>query len=276
MKILVWFGAALAALLAGIVLIGRPLGDRQTASAVVILAGQSNALGFGLRPGDLPPAARAPDPRVMIWDGDSFVPLQPGVNTGSPGAPHAWGPEVEFARRWRTDHPDGVLYIVKHARGSTSLAADAARPDWSPATRELYTETQAEIAEARAALDAEGGGSRVAAILWVQGEQDAVEPAKAAAYRANLVNLFKGMRRDWAGGRIPILFSQVKAESGFEYGETVRAAQHAVDQADDFAAMVPTDAVALQPDRIHFSGAGQIRLGGAFYDLYASAPPPLR
>lgn len=275
LKILTWLGAALAALVAGFVLLGRSDGG-QPESALIVVAGQSNALGFGLTPGDLPPAVRTPDPRVMIWDGDSFATMQPGVNTGSPGAPHAWGPEVEFARRWRADHPDGVLYVVKHARGSTSLAADPARPDWSPATGELYAETKVEIAEARAALQAEGIGANVAAILWVQGEQDAVDPAKAAAYRVNLVNLLKGVRRDWGAGRTPVLFSQLKAESGFEYGQTVRAAQQATDQTDDFATMALTDPVSLQPDRIHFSSAGQIRLGGAFYDLYAFAPPPLR
>lgn len=264
LKFLTCAGIALLALAAcGEARTGR--GD----SALIVLAGQSNALGFGLNSRDLPATVHAHDPHVMIWNGASFAVLQPGVNTGSPKAPFAWGPEVEFARRWRADHPHGTLYIVKHARGSTALAADATRPDWAPASHELFAETQAEVAEAKAALHAEGVPATVSAILWMQGEQDAVEPGKAPAYGVNLVNLFARMRRDWAAPRTPIIFGQVNGQSGFEVGEIVRDAQHGVDLADPHATMAPTDALPLQADRVHLSAAGQIGLGAAFYELYA-------
>lgn len=270
LKFLIWASVAALAVTAGLLMVGRPHEQRaEPARAFIVLAGQSNALGFGLTDRDLPPAARTPDPRVMIWNGATFVTMQPGVNTGSPRAPHAWGPEVEFARRWRAAHPDGVLHILKHARGSTSLAADPGMRDWAPESRELFAETETEITEARATLEAEGAPPQVTAILWMQGEQDATEPEKATAYGVNLVNLFAQMRRGWTAARTPILFGQVNGRSGFELGEIVRDAQHGVDVADPDADMATTDGLALQPDRIHLSAAGQIGLGAAFYELYA-------
>jgi hypothetical protein len=280
LKILGWTAVLVAAMAAMFVLIARPFGgtepDTSQASAFIVLAGQSNALGFGLGADDLPATARAPDPRAMIWDGAAFVTMRPGANTGSPGAPHAWGPEVEFARRWLADHPAGRLYVLKHARGSTPLAADAAHPDWAPASQELFAETTAQISRAKAALAARGVRPEIGAVLWMQGEADAVDVAKAPSYEANLVELFARIRRDWGEARTPIVFGQINGRSGFVHGDRVRAAQLRVDRADGAAASASTDHLGLQPDRVHFSSAGQIRLGGDFYEIYANAPPPLR
>lgn len=234
--------------------------------AFVVIAGQSNAVGFNLTAGDLPQGGFE-DPRTLIWDGSTFKPLRPGVNTGAPRQPEAWGPEVAFARRWRAEHPDDTLYIVKSARGSTGIANDPAALDWSPESGELFAATSAEIAEAKAALRAEGDPESVDAILWVQGEADAVTAAKAEAYDENLEALFAAMRANW-GAEAHILFSQVSPRPALPFGTQVRTAQARVDQADDLAIMASAETLETQPDRLHYSAAGQIALGEAFYELY--------
>jgi hypothetical protein len=159
---------------------------------------------------------------------------------------------------------------VKFARGSTGVAADPGQRDWSPATAELFAEAGEEVRQARAAL----GGARVDAVLWVQGEADAADAAKAQAYRGNLSGLFAAMRASWGDPRTPILFSQVSARPALPFGPAVRDAQARVDAADELAAMTKTDPFDVQADRLHYSAGGQIALGGALYDLYAGQQRP--
>lgn len=239
---------------------------------MIIVAGQSNAVGFGLTAADLPPSARASDPAVLIWNGAAFVEMRPGLNTGAPRQPKAWGPEVEFARLWRGAHPGQTLYIVKYARGSTSLAADPVEADWSPASGEHFKAASDQIARARSALAEAGNPYRLRAILWVQGEADAATSAKAAVYEKNLAAMFAQMRARW--GDAPILFSQLSAETGLVHADLVRGAQARVDAADETAAMARVDGTPMQPDGLHYAGDGQIALGRALYDLYASSPSP--
>ena len=75
-------------------------GPPDCAPALVVVAGQSNALGYTLGPDDLPPHLRGPIARVMIWDSASqaFTPLQAGVNTGTGQQSRRLGPR-SAARR---------------------------------------------------------------------------------------------------------------------------------------------------------------------------------
>lgn len=223
-------------------------------STLVIVAGQSNAVGY-VSPRELPAHVR-PDPAVRIHRGGRFESLRPGVNTGGPRTPAAWGPEVEFARRWRADHPGEALYVVKVARGSTGVAADPARWDWSPASRgEQYDQATAQVRAAKAQIP---DLDRVV-ILWMGGESDTASRAKAAAHERNLKGLFARMRGDWWIAGPVILLGRIADE--WDPGGPVRAAQTRLGgfSTDDFP---------MQPDRAHFNGAGQIRLGGAFYEAY--------
>jgi hypothetical protein len=244
--------------LAGLIALCAACSPRPAADLVVV-AGQSNALGYGLSGGDLPPGV-APDPQVRIWDGARFAVMAPGRNTGSPNYPASWGPETGFARAWRAAHPDRTLYVVKYARGSTPLAASPGR-DWAPASRELFEETAGAVTAARAALEHQGLEPRVAAVLWMQGEADAVDPAKAAAYRANLTDLLVAIRRRWAEPDTPVVVGLIP-HFGARAAQ-VRAAQAEVDAADPRTVTVDALGLPMQPDGLHIAAAGQLRLGEA-------------
>lgn len=238
-------------------------------SALVVVAGQSNALGFGLTPAELPDYARTPDPRVQIWTPHGFETLRAGTNTGTPANPAAWGPEVAFAHAWRAAHPRERLYLVKSVKGSTSLAADPQALDWSPASRgELFDRTTQAVAEARAA-----SGLAVSTILWMQGETDAGDAARSAAYARNLEALLRAMRRTWSDGRARIVVARIGEGPALPYATVVRAAEAEAAGRDTSAAVVETGGLPLQPDGLHLAAAGEMALGTAFYE---AASPPVR
>jgi len=111
-----------------------PVNGPDCLPVMVIVAGQSNALGYTLGAADLPPHLATPS-LAQIWNPQAraFVPLRPGANTGSLNNAQAWGPEAQCAYRWRQDHACAPLHVIKYARGETGLAADPAGRNWSPA-----------------------------------------------------------------------------------------------------------------------------------------------
>lgn len=224
-------------------------------STLVILAGQSNAVGHKLGPADLPPAAR-PDPNVRIWRDGRFQAFAPGVNTGGPNTPTAWGPEVEFVRRWRADHPGERLYLVKVAKGSTGVVKDANTWDWSPASRgEQFDVATAQVQAAKARLR---DLDRVV-ILWIGGESDVAPPARAAAHERALTALFARMRSDWWIAGPSLVVARIADE--WDANGPVRAAQTRL-------GAFSTDHIPMQADGAHFSAAGQVQLGAAFYEAW--------
>ncbi len=245
----------------------------------IIIAGQSNALGY-LNEG---PAPYAPTARVQIWtdtngDGvaDAWNYMRPGVNTGTPANPHDWGPEVQIANDWLRDHSTGYLWIVKDAqtvKGSTGLAEDATQIDWSPHSHgEMFDTT---IQAANDAMRNLSGGQfafdHYDAVMWMQGEQDAYDPAKAAAYQANLTELVADARADWHV--TDFIMGRITATAGAAADNlAVRNAEYTVDYNDPFVASFKTIGFEMQSDNLHYDAVGQVSLGNGFYDGWMGLP----
>lgn len=234
---------------------------------VLIVAGQSNALGFRVTPGELP-ADYHPDAHVHIWTDAGWQTMTPGVNTGTPANPDAWGPEVGEALAWAKDHPGEDLYVIKSVKGSTGLASDPTAQDWSPQSKgDLFDMTTAKIKAALAALT----DPHVIAVDWVQGEQDATAAAPAGAYLANELDFFDHVRAAWAEADTPIIYSRLDVADGLPFQDQVRAAQDAAAGIAHNVYEVDTDGFGQQGDHLHFTGAGQLALGDA---LYGELPHP--
>lgn len=242
------------------------------APVLVVVAGQSNALGYTLGAADLPPHLRKPIARAQIWDPAlrTFVPLQPGTSTGSPNNRANWGPEAQLAYRWSQEHPCGDLHVVKYARGETGLAADLDDRDWSPSSHgEAWDNATYEIDAAKAALKAKGVSLRLEAVFWMQGETDAQDGSKAPAYRQNFTDLVIRIRQRWGDEATTVYVGQIDLPPGAKGWEEVRKAQAAAATSIPGVDLVDTDPFARQPaDGVHFTGAGQIQLGDSFYELY--------
>lgn len=221
---------------------------------LVVVAGQSNALGYQVQPSELP-SWYAPTAQVQIWTDAGWRTMTPGVNTGTPANPGAWGPEVAFAHAWLQEHPGETLYLVKSAKGSTALA-QAPGEDWSPdSAGSLFDATTAKLAAAKAAL----GVAVDTTVLWFQGEQDASTQGWADSYAGNLAQLKAAAAAEWGAGQ----FLCGRIDTDYACNATVQLAQ-----ADGFN----TDEFAKQGDGLHLTGQAQIDSGFSFYALYDQTP----
>lgn len=229
-------------------------------SQLIVVAGQSNAVGFGLSGADLPAQARFLGARVQILVGKRFEPMTAGINTGAPHAPRAWGPEVGFSRAWLKDHAIGTLYIVKEARGSTSLDPNT-NPTWSPSRRRsLFDSATAAVLLAERITNLHPSG-----VLWMQGEADATNAGYAAAYPERLSDLIAEMRVAWRLGAAPVLIGRISRADALPFEASVRRAQDLAPLSDSLVRAVDTDRLPQQSDHLHFSAAGQLALGAGFY-----------
>lgn len=241
--------------------------------AHVLLAGQSNALGF-LNDG---PAPYIPTMRVQVWadtngdgQGDAWAPMLPGINTGTLANPHVWGSEVEVANRWLAMNPNGssVLWIDKDdlVKGSTGLAEDAMQLDWSPHSQgEMFDRATASANAAMHSLDGTPHAfDHWDVLMWGQGETDATDPAKAAAYGPNVREFITDARAAWHVDEVVVM--RITDTAG-PYSLPVRQAQWNLDNGDDPMPGVhtfKTIGIAMRPDGIHY--ADHITLGGDFFD----------
>ncbi len=265
---------------------------------LVIVAGQSNAVGFDATPSGLPVDARDKD--VMFWfrvgdpppdDHDSTSarqwttlcvqpqgqpmprkaqPRQYGNYTSREGG---FGPEMGFARAWMAHAPQ-PLAIVKAAFSGTGL-----RTDWDSSDsgkkgacyRALIDETRAAIIAAKE----KGIELNPKALIWVQGESDA-NTEDAANYEANLTAMLATLRRDL---EVPKLIALIAVNTRFGNGKnphvaTVIAAQKAVAAKDDRSSYVDTEgAETLPPSHTHFTAAGTLEIGRRFARALQTVAP---
>jgi hypothetical protein len=244
----------------------------------IILAGQSNALGFG----NSGAAPYTPTARVQIWAdtnndgvGDAWNYMSPGTNTGTPMNPTVWGPEVQFANAWLANHATGNLWIDKIAKGSTGLANDShtgdAGLDWSPAsTGEMYDIATASV---HAAHDNLNGSSYAFGawngLLWMQGETDATDPTKAANYQTNLADFISHARTDW--NVTPVVVGRITDSAALPDSLAVRQGEFGVDQADAHVTSFKTIGFEMQADGEHYDANGHVSLGEGFYDNWLLA-----
>jgi hypothetical protein len=186
---------------------------------VVLLLGQSNMQG-----GD----PTAPVPLVDITHPRVFTYARVGTNSGkvvqaadplqhpATGSNGGVGPGMSFAR-WYADTAPGnrrVLLVPAAYSGAGFFNGnDAAR--WNPyadfssgnTANSLY---EGAITQVQAALTAAGPNSRVAAVLWAQGEAD-INTA-ATTYRTYLESLIDGLRDRLALPQLPFVIGGMVPE----------------------------------------------------------------
>lgn len=256
-----------------------------------LLAGQSNMQGMGGFPGATygstyyPPDDPCPAPynavqtNVKFWDygtpsggenrpetvGAGWVDLRPGFGW----YPSEFGPEVSLGYALSQKYPDDEIYLVKYAKGSTTLASDW-RTDGSG---ECYNWFQKRVTAALKSLS--GSDPVVAGMIWMQGEGDAKTTADANAYADNLAKFIAKIRSDVATPDMPFVIGRISdyylSRVG---GATVRNAQKSVADRDENVSWFSTDDLEYAYVG-HFGTQGQIDLGNRFAaELPAPTPEP--
>lgn len=272
---------------------------------LIVVAGQSNAVGFDAIATELPedPADetvlfrwRCGDPPpddhdsrgTNGWTTLSPQPLGEPLSKSSAAAmnpPHpdasrqygnfarpegGFGPEIGMARALAAKE-FRPLAILKVAFSGTSVAKD-----WGPALTEpqgaCYRALLAEFQAAAATAREMGVSLRPRALVWVQGESDASAEA-APKYEGNLAAMLGQLRKDLEA---PDLILLLGVNTRFGNGKNphmpaIVAAQKSLDARLPKCAYVDTaGAETLPPSHTHFTSAGTLEIGERYAEALLS------
>jgi hypothetical protein len=267
---------------------------------LILVAGQSNAVGYDAYAEELPADPRDAD--TMFWwrvgdpppdefDGTSarqwttlqFQPRTPAMpaidgkkvarqygnfNLKTKGG---FGPEIGMVRTLATKE-SRPLAVIKTAFSGTSVAGDwnVDRPGQADACyRAMIDETKAALAAAQA----KGVTLRPRAFVWVQGESDA-NAKDSPAYAANVTKMLQRLRGDLGA---PDLILLLGVNTRFGNGKNafmpkVIAAQQEVAAALPRARYVDTaGAETLPPSHTHFTAVGTLEIGRRYAEALLSS-----
>ena len=248
----------------------------RTPFPLFILAGQSNASGFGVK-GVSMQAKLESERRLWLWylQGDPRWPLTASrwvvlggeVHRGLPSV----GAELTLGTRLASLlHSD--LGIIKVAFDGTSLGQSPGA-DWNVSSNELFGQLLGQVAMAMDALP-----SHLEPVLcgffWMQGESDAVagngQPALAEGYGKNLRDLVIALRQALARPGLPVIIARISPPAvdrrgrRFPFRGQVRRGQTEVAQALEQMAVIDTRGLPRQADDLHFTAEAQQQLGLRF------------
>ncbi len=267
---------------------------------LILVAGQSNAVGFDAYAEEL--SADPKDAATMFWwrvgdpppdefDGTSarqwttlqFQPRTPAMpaidgkkvarqygnfNLKTKGG---FGPEIGMVRTLATKE-SRTLAIIKTAFSGTSVAGDW-NVERSGQADACYRAMIDEAKAALAAAQAKGVTLRPRAFVWVQGESDA-NAKDSPVYAANLTKMLQRLRADLAA---PDLILLLGVNTRFGNGKNafmpkVVAAQQEVAAALPRARYVDTaGAETLPPSHTHFTAIGTLEIGRRFAEALLAA-----
>lgn len=253
---------ALVALLSSVaVLAVVPAADTAAALAppdqVFILAGQSNMRGRGM-PID---PGQPTDPRLLDWHATQWVVASDPL-AYPPARDDGVGPGMTFGLDAIADLPSSTLGLVQCAIGSTPIVA------WTP-TGYAWDACMNQVSAA---------GGLVSAVLFLQGETDAVKRYKADSWRTHFEEMLAGLRATF-GPELPVILAEIGHlnPANFPYQKTVRQAQNDAAGQDYKVALVHTDDLPVE-DGLHFTVDAYRILGHRFADawwaLTNGIPPP--
>lgn len=207
---------------------------RRPPASALIFAGQSNMSGMGQRD----EALAAPIPNVVVWAGDHWETYQPG---------RCFGPDLAFAQSWNRDRAESVG-IVKYAVAGTSMER------W---TGDLFDNLVSAYEQA---------GVPAAAVIWAQGESDALDADLSAMYETRMHRFLVGLRNEV--GQVPFVFAQTRFPSA-PYIDRIRQAQARL-IGWERVCMTGTDDLTTWPDDLHFDTEGQLELGRRLYESWTA------
>jgi hypothetical protein len=206
--------------------------------------------------------------KILDFVNGDWEQINPGTNTqlANASAADEFGPEVSLSKRLQ-DSRAADTYILKYARGSTSLAVSWASGSTDRNNLKAYME------DAIQAAQTEGKNLNLKGFIWMQGEEDATNLTWANDYQTNLTALFVDLRNHWANlvstyslktpENFKVIIGRINGASDPSevYRTTVRTAQaNYCNTAANWAVLIDTDSYPLK-DAVHYSATGQISFG---------------
>lgn len=252
-----------------------------TETHLIVAAGQSNSYGVG---GPTPDGTNTSLGNLFTipQSGEESGSLVPATDplahpTGAASVGNR-GHAVRFGQLYAAAHPGVRVVIVPVAQAGTGFRSDATI-SWAPAR-----EAEVNVSLYRDAIDATNAAAamfagvvRVAAVLWHQGEDDAVALTTSAQYSSDLDALISGFRAEMANAAdVPFIVGQFVEEFISVRAEGTVAEIDAVHQATP--GRVLRTGFASNPgsgyaktDNTHYDGHGQWLLAQSYWDAYLSS-----
>jgi Carbohydrate esterase, sialic acid-specific acetylesterase len=255
---------------------------------VILLAGQSNMSGRGMEY-DLA-GLDSVDPRIFQYGNTGVAEYAHVISQAVEplnmlDVPRGMGPGLVFAR-WYSMHAEinRRILLVPAAHGNTPLVSDRP-PTWRPDIPDSLCAMA--IAHTMAAMKAAGRNVCLRAVLWVQGETDALNDVTSDLYRQQLDLLIAGLRAAFQQPTLPFVIGQMVPDF-LTVGSAMALNQVHVDTPRRVLhtgfAYGPIGPEFNNGDRAHYNAKGQRQLGRALFDAYllalanvsgvAPQPPP--
>jgi hypothetical protein len=201
---------------------------------------------------------------LLSNDHDQWIPAKNPINGFStirwqpiPGL----SPAPTFAERVKTAFPDEEIGLVSNARGSSKIA------EWQKGER-YFTEAVRRV-------KAVCGDKKIDGILWLQGEQDAVEQADYERYAERFARFIGDIREALGGQEIPFIACEIwgdleYAEERYHRGicEVNRQIKEVVDKTENCAWISSKGVAHTKGEEVHFAKEGMRALGYRFADKY--------
>ncbi len=225
---------------------------------LVIMAGQSNMVGYKTHVEDINAAWRKPIDNAFIWQKGAWQPLQPGGGYQKKG----FGPELAFAHDF-CQAEGARIGIVKVAKVASYLTTDW-NPDREGGLFSILVDT------VRAAMMSEEVVLR--GVLWVQGEADSITEVDANAYKGNLESFVARLRMALGAPHLPFIAAIVNPPASLcPHSGLVRAAIR--ENGISSYATVKTSGLAKIKDDLHYSFRGLNNLGKRMAQAVISFDP---
>ncbi|XP_073156900.1 probable carbohydrate esterase At4g34215 [Henckelia pumila] len=178
----------------------------------------------------------------------------PGLHVGIDKSYVGVGPGMPFANRILIKDPGfGTIGLIPCARGQSSIM------DWMNGTY-LYDRL---VHRSQVALQ---GGGEIKALLWYQGESDALHYEDAQLYGSRLAKFLTDVRADLGLPDLPVLVVAMMTGDG-EYKMMVRQAQKDI----KLPHVVTVDAKGASikyNDKLHLNKAGSVEVGKRLADTF--------
>ena len=233
---------------------------------VLLLAGQSNMLGQG-QVAELSAEMKVmPEKVSLLVNGRAVTPFPQG----------SFGPEVGIAKAMAKHFPGRAIVLFKFAVGGTSQLAWSPQYDAERVKRIQFSHdvnAGALYPKLLAAwnLAFPDGTTKPDAILWMQGESDAILDEVGKEYRTHIEQLILALRRDLQAPEAPFLIGEInppKVAASIQHvfpavDEVVRAQRAAANELPHVFTL-STNGLGKKPDEVHYDTQGQLELGQRF------------
>lgn len=250
--------------------------DPAPITPVFILAGQSNMTGQS-KISDAPPEYASMPNNVIFYNNTQVLNRKGFRAWATSDAPRTdddfisnrgegfYGPELGFAHAVSDTYLDRDVIIIKFSLGGTGI--DEWSPAWEAGNFPERSRNAAIGSLFQKSLDAVksadiSGAYEYKALVWVQGENDALSAENANSYGDKLTELIDGYRSALDAPDLQAIVGEINPVSQkHKFVREVQAQMAKAAAMDDKVTIVSMKDLSMRDDGIHADAAGSLELG---------------